>query len=187
MQTKDFGQLPPDLPVPDDDGACRHLPGRMLPGIALPTTDQATIDLSQVTGWLVLYCYPMTGRPGVDLPAGWDAIPGARGCTPQSCGFRDHHAELRQLDVQVYGLSTQTSAYQQEAVVRLHLPFPLLSDAELEFSDALNLPTFEVDGMRLNKRVTLIAREGVIQKHFYPVFPPDRNIDEVLDWLKTHR
>lgn len=182
-----YGQLPPGLPVPEDDGACDHLPGRALPAMALPSTDGRLPDLSQHHGWLVLYCYPMTGRPGEPLPDGWDAIPGARGCTPQSCSFRDHHAELRQLGAQVYGLSAQATAYQQEVATRLHLPFALLSDADLGFSDALGLPTFEVAGMRLNKRVTLIARDGVIRKHFYPVFPPDRNIDEVLDWLKAYR
>lgn len=187
MQTKDLGQLPQGLPVPEDDGACRHLPGKALPSIALPATDQGMVDLSQVAGWLVLYCYPMTGRPGVSLPEGWDAIPGARGCTPQSCGFRDHFSELQQLDTRVYGLSAQSTAYQSEVASRLHLPFPLLSDAELRFTDRLNLPTFEVDGMRLNRRVTLIAHDGVIRKHFYPVFPPDRNADDVLDWLKANR
>jgi peroxiredoxin len=187
LQTNTYEQLPSDLPVPADDGACDHLPGLALPAITLEATDGQVVDLGDIPGWLVLYCYPMTGRPGTALPAGWDAIPGARGCTPQSCAFRDHFRELQQLGAQVYGLSTQSTAYQSEAASRLHLPFTLLSDSELRLTDGLNLPTFEIDGMRLNKRVTLIAHDGVIRKHFYPVFPPDRNADQVLDWLKTNR
>jgi peroxiredoxin len=183
----DYGQLPQGLPVPLDDGACRHLTGKALPSFSLPATDGREIDLSTVPGWGVLYCYPMTGRPGVALPDGWDAIPGARGCTPQSCGFRDRFAELKALDVEIYGMSAQSTAYQQEAADRLHLPFPLLSDAGLRYTDLLGLPTFEVDGSRLNKRVTLILQDGVIRKYFYPVFPPDRNIHEVLDWLSADR
>jgi peroxiredoxin len=183
----DYGQLPQGLPIPLDDGACRHLAGKALPSFSLPTTDGREIDLSAVPGWVVVYCYPMTGRPGVALPDGWDAIPGARGCTPQSCGFRDRFAELKTLDVEVYGMSAQSTAYQQEAADRLHLPFALISDSGLGLTDALGLPTFEVGGSRLHKRVTLIVRDGVIRKYFYPVFPPDRNIDDVLDWLNANR
>jgi peroxiredoxin len=183
----DYGQLPQVLPIPLDDGACRHLAGKALPSFSLPTTDGREIDLSAVPGWVVVYCYPMTGRPGVALPDGWDAIPGARGCTPQSCGFRDRFAELKTLDVEVYGMSAQSTAYQQEAADRLHLPFALISDSGLGLTDALGLPTFEVGGSRLHKRVTLIVRDGVIRKYFYPVFPPDRNIDDVLDWLNANR
>jgi peroxiredoxin len=179
-------RLPHDLPVPQDDGACRHLTGRSLPSIRLPATGHRDLDLSAIEGWVVLYCYPMTGRPDRALPDGWDAIPGARGCTPQSCGFRDHYAELAALEVQVYGMSAQSTAYQQEAAERLHLPFPLVSDAGLRLTDSLGLPTFEVAGSRFNKRVTLILRDGVIKEYFYPVFPPDRNVDDVLDWLKAH-
>jgi peroxiredoxin len=152
----------------------------------LPATGHRDLDLSAIEGWVVLYCYPMTGRPDRALPDGWDAIPGARGCTPQSCGFRDHYAELAALEVQVYGMSAQSTAYQQEAAERLHLPFPLVSDAGLRLTDSLGLPTFEVAGSRFNKRVTLILRDGVIKEYFYPVFPPDRNVDDVLDWLKAH-
>jgi peroxiredoxin len=132
----------------------------------------------------VIYIYPRTGRPDQEAPTGWNEIPGARGCTPQSCAFRDHYEELRRAGAaQVFGLSTQDTAYQREAVERLHLPFELLSDEKLAFARALRLPTFEVDGMKLIKRITLIARDGAIVKVFYPVFPPDRNATDVLAWL----
>lgn len=178
--------LPADLPVPVDDGACQHLIGQRLPDITLNATHGAPVHLASMAGWLVIYCYPMTGRPNVALPDGWDSIPSARGCTPQSCGFRDHHAELTALNTKVFGLSTQTTAHQQEAAARLHLPFALLSDHDLRWTQALQLPTFEVDGVALNKRVTLIAKDGVIQHTFYPVFPPDKNADDVLTWLQQH-
>ena len=173
-------ELPKDLPVPVDDGACDHLPGVALPAVVLPSTGGRTVNPAQIPGWVVIYCYPMTGRPDRTLPDGWDQIPGARGCTPQSCSFRDHY---RELDAQVFGLSVQTTDYQREAAERLHLPFELLSDSSFAFAQALRLPMFEVEGMRLIKRVTLIAKDRKIVKHFYPVFPPDRNIDDVLAWL----
>lgn len=180
----DVNTLPADLPVPVDDGACDHLTGLRLPSMPLPATDGRTVDLSALSGRTVVYCYPRTGRPDQALPTGWNAIPGARGCTPQSCAFRDHHAELLARGASaVYGLSTQDTAYQREAVERLHLPFALLSDEQLAFARALKLPTFEVDGMVLVKRLTLIVHEGVIEKVFYPVFPPDRSADEVSAWL----
>ena len=179
----DLSVTPADLPVPRDDGACDHLPGRRLPSVALPATSGGTVDPSSVSGRLVVYVYPMTGRPGHDLPTGWDAIPGARGCTPQSCAFRDHAAEIGALGAALYGLSTQRSAYQREAAERLRLPFDLLSDATLGFSGALGLPTFEVDGMTLIRRLTLIASGGTIEKVFYPVFPPERNAGDVVAWL----
>jgi len=179
--------LPQDLPVPLDDGACDHLGGMRLPLLTLSSTSGENVDLQQINGWLVLYCYPMTGRPDQPLPDGWDQIPGARGCTPQSCSFRDHYQELQALGAEVYGLSTQATAYQQEAADRLHLPFGLLSDVSLEFVRALGLPIFEVQGMQLIRRLTLIAKDGVIKKHFYPVFPPDKSADEVMVWLKQNR
>ncbi len=180
--------LPDDLPVPADDGATRHLTGMPIPSLALEATDGSQVDLSRFRGRTVVYAYPRTGRPGQPLPSGWDAIPGARGCTPQSCGFRDHYAELRSLGVgQVFGLSTQDTAYQREAVARLHLPFPLLSDAALQLTSALNLPTFEVEGTRLIKRLVLVIDEGVITRVFYPVFPPDQSAAEVLAWLAASR
>jgi len=146
-------------------------------------TDGGRLDLGAVQGTLVLYVYPKAGRPGVDPPPEWDAIPGARGCTPQSCAFRDHHGELRELGATVVGLSTQTTDEQKEFVANNHLPFTLCSDAELEFAGALDLPTFEFDHVTLLKRITLVAEDGVIMKVFYPVFPPDRNAQGVIDWL----
>ncbi len=180
-----YQALPPNLPVPVDDGACAHLAGLALPPIALPATHGGAVDLSQRPGRTVIYIYPMTGRPGLPLPEGWNDIPGARGCTPQSCAFRDHHHELQALGAEVFGLSTQSTAYQHEAAERLHLPFPLLSDEALRFGAALRLPTFVVDDKTLLRRVTLIASQGRIEHVFYPVFPPDRNAEAVIDWLKS--
>lgn len=177
--------LPDGLPVPADDGAADHLEGLMLPPVVLAGTDGSQIDLSTLRGRHVIYVYPMTGRPGVALPDGWDAIPGVRGCTPQSCAFRDHHAELAALGACVFGLSAQTTGYQQEAAARLHLPFPLLSDVALQLGAALRLPTFTTDGMTLYRRLTLIADDARIIKVFHPVFPPDRNAADVLAWLQA--
>ena len=177
-------ELPKDLPVPVDDGACNHLLERFLPSIALFSTQCRWVNLSAIAGYVVVYCYPMTGQPGIPLPNGWDESPGARGCTPQSCAFRDHHQELGELGAQVFGLSTQSTEYQKEAIERLHLPFELLSDFDLSFADTLKLPTFEIGGQRLIKRVTLITKVGKIVKVFYPVFPPDSNANEVIDWLR---
>ena len=174
------------IPAPSDDGAAKHLIGMPVPSIPLSSTDGRSIDLASLQGTTVVYAYPMTGRPEVPLPDGWDMLPGARGCTPQSCAFRDHYQELKALGVaELFGLSTQDTAYQQEAVARLHLPFEILSDEKLEFAQALNLPTFEVDGMTLVKRITLIMRDGRIVKVFYPVFPSDRNAGEVMEWLRA--
>jgi peroxiredoxin len=179
--------LPPDIPVPQDDGAAHHLAGVKLPDLALPATSGPAVNLAKLRGRTVLYIYPRTGVPGVDAPPGWDDIPGARGCTPQSCGFRDHFAELKTLGVaQVYGLSTQDTAYQREAAERLHLPFPLLSDAELDFARGLHLPLFMTSGMTLLKRMALVIDDGVIIKVFYPVFPPDKNAVEVVAWLRSN-
>ncbi|MGD0315689.1 MAG: peroxiredoxin [Xanthobacteraceae bacterium] len=179
--------LPPGIPVPQDDGAARHLTGMRLPDLALPATRGGAINLPLLAGRSVLYIYPRTGVPGVDLPPGWDDIPGARGCTPQSCGFRDHFAELKTLGVShLFGLSTQDTDYQREAAERLHLPFAILSDAKLAFARALNLPTFSVAGMMLLKRMALVIDDGVIDKVFYPVFPPDQNAADVVAWLRGH-
>jgi len=178
--------LPPNIPVPEDDGATRHLTGIKLPDLALPATSGGPVNLSKLKGRTVLYIYPRTGVPGQALPTGWDTIPGARGCTPQSCSFRDGFGELKRLGVaQFFGLSAQDTAYQQEAATRLHLPFPILSDEKLAFTRALRLPTFSVDGMTLIKRMALVIDDGTITKVFYPVFPPDKNAEEVITWLQT--
>lgn len=176
-------KLPKDLPVPVDDGAASHLEGLLLPDLVLQSTDGSSVNFTDLSGRWVIYVYPMTGRPNVPLPDGWDGIPGARGCTPQSCSFRDHYAELKALNTGVIGLSTQTTEYQREVRDRLHLPFQLLSDSTLRLRNTMQLPTFTVAGIELYKRLTLIAHEGRIEKIFYPVFPPDQNADEVLIWL----
>jgi peroxiredoxin len=186
-------RLPDDLPAPADDGAADHLRGLRMPPLTLPSTrgDRVRVDLvPEPFEYLVVYGYPRTGRPGAALPPGWDEIPGARGCTPESCGFRDHADDLADAGAAVVGLSTQSTAYQQEAAERLGLPFPLLSDAELALTRALTLPTFTTeleDGSRatLLKRLTLVIREGRIVHTFYPVFPPDGHAERVLEWLRS--
>ncbi len=176
--------LPSDLPVPVDDGACVHLAGMRMPAIRLPSTSGRTVNLGELTApRTVIYCYPLTGVPGRPLPDGWDAIPGARGCTPQACAFRDHQRAFADLGVGVYAVSTQTTDYQREMVERLHLPFEVLSDAAFALCGGLRLPTFDTAGMRLIKRLTLVVRSGVIETVFYPVFPPDRSADDVIGWL----
>ncbi len=178
--------LPDNLPIPEDDGACNHLPGLELPGLTLPTTTYTGINLSQLEVRSVVYVYPRTGEPDRDPPDGWNLIPGARGCTPQSCSFRNHFHELEAFGARVFGLSTQDTDYQQEGATRLHLPFPLLCDSTLEFARALHLPTFTIAGMTLLKRVTLILNNGKIEKVFYPVFPPDQSAAMVLAWLEAN-
>ena len=173
-----------NIPMPADDGKANHLPGLSLPPIALPATNGQNIDLSACRGRTVIYAYPRTGRPGVPNPDGWDMIPGARGCSPQSCAFRDHFADLKQRGVsQLYGLSTQDTAYQLEVASRLHLPFPLLSDEKLAWADAVGLPTFRISGMTLLKRCTLVVDDGRISHCFYPVFPPDQHVGVLVAWL----
>jgi len=180
--------LPADIPAPQDDGRARHLAGTKLPDVALTGTDGKSVNLSRLKGRTVLYIYPRTGVPGVDPPPNWDQIPGARGCTPQSCGFRDHFADLNALGVDnVFGLSTQDTGYQREAAERLHLPFPILSDADLNFSLALHLPMFLAAGMTLLARMALVVEDGAIAKVFYPVFPPDKNAEEVIAWLRANQ
>jgi len=180
--------LPPGIPVPQDDGAARHLAGMTLPDVALPATDGSAVNLARLKGRTVVYIYPRTGVPGVDAPPGWDDIPGARGCTPQSCSFRDHFAELKGLGVaRVFGLSTQDTAYQREAATRLHLPFAILSDEKFALTKALKLPTFTTSGMTLLKRMAWVIDEGKITKVFYPVFPPDQSAAEVIAWLQASR
>ena len=181
-----LAELPKNLPIPLDDGACNHLLGQSLPSVFLSSTRGRRVDLSRILGWVVIYCYPMTGQPDIPLPDGWDEIPGARGCTPQSCAFRDRHQELNQLGAQVFGLSSQDTDYQREAKERLHLPYELLSDRDLSFAKMLKLPRFEIGGQQLIKRVTLIVENGRIIKVFYPVFPPDKNVDDVIEWLQNN-
>lgn len=178
-------QLPASLPIPIDDGLCEHLLGMHLPDVSLLSTENELVNLNALKGIIVFYCYPMTGRPDIAHPDGWEEIPGARGCTPQSCSFRDHHDELKRLNASVYGISVQSSDYQKEAKNRLHLPYSLLSDSEQKLTNALGLPVFTVENMSLLKRVTFIVENGVIVKVFYPVFPPDRNADDVLQSLTT--
>lgn len=189
-RSDDLYVLPPDLPVPVDDGACDHLPGMLWPAVVLPSTGRGAVALRDVRSeWLVVYCYPRTGLPDQDPPGGlalWDAIPGARGCTPQACSYRDHHAELRALGCSVFGVSTQDTSSQREAAERLHLPFELLSDAALALTRALRLPTFSVAGQTLIRRLTLIGRRERIETCFYPVFPPDGDAEHVLRYLREH-
>jgi peroxiredoxin len=185
VKKDDLYKIPSDLPVPVDDGASKHLPGMQVPAITLVSTANRRVNMAeQARERTVIYCYPRTGKPGQEIPKGWDEIPGARGCTPESCGFRDHYKQLRELKTQVFGLSTQTTEYQQEVVTRLHLPFEILSDAEFAFTKALRLPTFDFEGVTLLKRLTLIFSNGKIEKVFYPVFPPDKHAEEVIAWLK---
>jgi peroxiredoxin len=183
---KDLHVLPDDLPVPMDDGACDHLAGRRLPSINLESTSSRKVDLGSERGVTVVYFYPLLGRPDAPPMIGWNEIPGARGCTPQSCAFRDRHAELRELGANVYGASSQALADQKEAVQRLHLPFELLSDDSLAFATAMSLPTFEYNGLRLIKRLTIVAVDGAIRKAFYPVFPPNQNPGDVIAWLRVN-
>jgi peroxiredoxin len=183
---KNFNELPADLPIPQDDGSTNHLKGMKLPKVSLQASNGKRIDLADIKGRLVIYCYPMTGQPNVALPDGWDQIPGARGCTPQSCSFRDQYQELQALGAEVIGLSVQTTEYQKEMVDRLHLPFPVVSDLHYQFQRALNMPTFVAAGMTLLKRVTLIANNGVIEAVHYPIFPSDSDAAWVVHYLKNH-
>jgi len=184
----DYHELPPDLPAPVDDGAADHLAGMALPDLHLPSTRGGTESLAELAGGLlVAYVYPRTGTPGEPSPLGWDDIPGARGCTPQSCAYRDSLAEFTELGASVVGISAQSPAEQSEFAGREHIPFPLLSDAELSLVASLRLPTFEVEGMTLYKRLTFVAEAGRVVKVFYPVFPPNRNAAEVIAWLRQRR
>jgi len=182
-----LNQLPTDLPIPQDDGSTNHLKGLKLPNLSLNASNGKAINLADIKGKLVVYCYPMTGQPNVGLPEGWDQIPGARGCTPQSCSFRDHYQELQELGAEVLALSVQSTEYQKEMVDRLHLPFQVVSDVNYQFQKVLNLPTFVAAGMKLLKRVTLIANNGVIEAVHYPIFPSDSDPSWVIDYLKSHR
>src|SRR5947209_10442294 len=183
---QDWTTLPADLPRPLDDGAATHLPGIRMPDVTLPATNGQAVSLAWLgEGRTVIYAYPRTGIPGEpSLIPDWDLIPGARGCTPETCGFREHHQELRQAGANVFGLSTQTTAYQQELAHRLNLPFPILSDSDLELTRALRLPTFDVAGQTLLRRLTFVVKDARIEHVWYPVFPPDRHAEEVVAWLR---
>ncbi|MEV0016383.1 MerR family transcriptional regulator [Streptomyces tendae] len=184
----DYTSVPADLPVPEDDGAAAHLPGTKVPRLELQGTGDAACRLDALgAGRTVVYIYPLTGRPGVDLPDGWDSIPGARGCTPEACGFRDHYQDLLAAGADgVFGLSSQETDYQREVVERLHLPFQMLSDPALSLAQELSLPTFEASGLTLYKRLTLIIRDGMIEHVFYPIFPPNEHADQILSWLRDN-
>lgn len=185
----DYTTLPDDLPVPRDDGAAAHLPGLALPKLVLPTSDGQRVDLADLgDGRTVIYLYPLTGRPGAELPDGWDAIPGARGCSTEACSFRDHFQDLTSAGAnRVYGYSSQTPAYQREVADRLGLPFPMISDEQLRLADAIHLPTFAAPGHgRLYTRLTLIVETGTIERVFYPIFPPNTHAQDVLDWLSRN-
>jgi peroxiredoxin len=186
----DYQQLPANLPAPADDGAAAHLPGARMPELLLPATDGTTVDLSALgPGRSIVYLFPLTGRPGVAMPEGWDEIPGARGCTTEACDFRDHHEVLRAAGADhVFGLSSQTVDYQWEVTRRLALPFPLLSDETFALAAALTLPTFAAPGQsRLYSRLTLVIVGGVIEHVFYPVFPPNLHAQQVLEWMQRGR
>jgi peroxiredoxin len=184
---KDLHTLPANLPVPVDDGACDHLLGSTLPSVSLISTTGKAVDVSAYSGTLVIYFYPMLGRPDSPPLVGWNDIPGARGCTPQTCAFRDFHAELKQYGVEVFGVSAQRLEDQQEAHARLQLPFVFLNDERFNLTQAMKLPTFEYAGTRLIKRLTIIATGGLIRKVFYPVFPPNDNACEVIAWLAAQQ
>jgi len=186
-QQTNLNELPANLPRPTDDGGARHLTRMAMPDLELPSTANRRVNLSKISAArVVIYAYPMTGRPDRQLPKGWDDIPGARGCTPETCGFRDHHKDLAKLKAEVFGVSTQDTPYQQEMVKRLEVPFEVLSDDHLLLTRALNLPSFTVDAMSLMKRLTLVVKNGPIEHVFYPVFPPDKHAEEVISWLKAH-
>lgn len=178
--------IPNDLPIPTDDGACNHLVGNTMPNIKLLSTTSTYVDLSLIKGWSVIFFYPMTGKPGVPVPEGWVQIPGAAGCTPQTCSFRDNYSKLQSMNIQVFGISAQNTDDQSEASNRLNLPYMLLSDNSFELSNALNLPLLQVGNLKLIKRLTLITKNGIIKKCFYPVFPPDKNVDYVIEWLSNN-
>ena len=187
QQATNLNELPANLPRPADDGGARHLKGMAIPDVALPSTANRLVNLSKITApRTVVYCYPMTGQPGKTLPRGWNDIPGARGCTPETCGFRDHHKDLARVQADVFGVSTQDTPYQQEMVKRLEVPFEVLSDDKLAFAHALRLPTFTIEGMTLLKRLTLIVKNARIEHVFYPVVPPDKHAEEVIAWLKKN-
>ncbi len=181
---RDLNEIPEGLPIPTDDGACDHLKDASLPELILRTTSDRLIDLSQLQIPTLIFFYPRTGEPSKPAPADWDLIPGARGCTPQSCGFRDLYSEFKSLGFQVFGASSQSTDYQKEFVSRNHIPFEIISDEKFELTNKLNLPTFTYNGTKLIKRMAWVVNEGKINKVFYPVFPPNENASRVLEYLR---
>lgn len=181
---KNLNKLPDDLPIPVDDGACDHLTGSRIPSVSLKGTSDTITEPGSIEGTVVIFFYPMNGRPDSPPMIGWNDIPGARGCTPQSCSFRDNYSKLEKLGVKVFGISSQPLSDQKEANFRLNLPFELLNDSQLELTKAMNLPTFEYESSTYIKRITIISENGVIKKTFYPVFPPDENVSDVIGWLE---
>ncbi len=181
-----YTSLPEGLPVPVDDGSAAHLQGMALPNLLFDSTSGEPVNIASFDATVVLYIYPMTGRPGIPLPNGWDAMPGARGCTPQACDFSDHYQTLQSLNAVVFGLSSQSTDYQSEFKNRLHLPFDLLSDTRFAMKEALKLPIFEINGAQYYKRLTSIVQAHTIQKVFYPVFPSNEHASQVVDWLRSH-
>jgi len=189
MNQKDFFNVDwSKIPEPKLDFNLEHLNQLIIPDLKLNSTDDTTVSLSNLKGITVIYVYPMTGVPGKELPEGWDEIPGARGCTPQSCSFRDNFSKLKKLGVNnIFGLSTQSTEYQKELATRLHLPYTILSDEKLEFSKKLKLPMFKVLKMNLLKRITLILKDNKIIKYFYPIFPPTKNIEDVINFFEKSK
>jgi len=182
-----LSSLPPNLPIPEDDGSCSHLLDKTIPDVSLPNQDGIYLKLRRdVSFRIVLYCYPMTGNPLKSLPPNWNDIPGARGCTPQTCSFRDHYDELVKCNAIPIGLSTQLVSELKEMVTRLFIPFDVVSDSELKFSKTMDLPTFKIKDSVFIKRLTLIIEKSIIKKVFYPIFPPDLHIHEVIDWLQKN-
>jgi len=184
----DLYQLPDDLPVPVDDGACDHLEGMLLPSLLLETSSGISLNLSDLKGIVVIFFYPMIGSPDSPPMGDWNEIPGARGCTPQTCSYRDSYQQLTDLGAKVFGASAQAIEEQCAAAVRLKLPFQLLNDSAFKLTESLKLPAFEYQGVKMIKRLTLVVVDGVIRKVFYPVFPPNENVDHVISWLnaETH-
>ena len=189
MNQKDFLNVDwSKIPEPKLDFNLEHLNQFIIPDLKLNSTDGTIVSLYNLKGITVIYVYPMTGVPGKELPEGWDEIPGARGCTPQSCSFRDNFSKLKKLGIDnIFGLSTQSTGYQKELATRLHLPYPILSDEKLEFAKMLNLPTFKVLNMNLLKRITLILKDNKIIKYFYPIFPPTKNIEDVINFFEKSK